>query len=229
MKLALILLMLSVTSASAEEPIIGLLTLPEVLGNGPCDDFSPEEIRLYSGMDKKLTSGVIKVDKFWTFPKSGGCEGLTVNTHMLNGNNIRPLLTKEYRYEKPAAIILETQNDWFRLKTSSGSAWIKKTKTGRYISLDNLLKNKMSYIDSKSGIKIFRESNIDDSIGVVSTSDSLNVVKTINVENKYWHHIQVMDSSSCESDGPPKVLYEGWVPAHTATGKLTIWFYSRGC
>jgi hypothetical protein len=229
MKLALILLVLSVASASAEEPIIGLLTLPEVLGYGPCDDFSPEEITLYSGMDKKLTSGVIKVDKFWTFPKSGGCEGLTVNTHMQNGNNIRPLLTKEYRYENPAAIILEAQNDWFRIKTASGSAWIQKTKTGRYISLEHLLENKMAYIKSQSGIKVFREPRNLNSVGVVSNSDSLNVIKTINVDNKYWHHIQVMDSSSCESDGPPKVLIEGWVPAHTATGKLTTWFYSRGC
>ena len=44
MKLALILLMLSVASASAEEPIIGLLTLPEVLGNGPCDDFHQKKL-----------------------------------------------------------------------------------------------------------------------------------------------------------------------------------------
>ena len=49
---ALILFILGIASASAEEPIIGLLTLPEVLGEGPCDHFSPEDITLYSGMEK---------------------------------------------------------------------------------------------------------------------------------------------------------------------------------
>lgn len=229
MKLALILLMLSVASASAEEPIIGLLTLPEVLGDGACDDFSPEEIQIYSGMDKKLTSGVIKVDEFWTFPANGGCKGLAVNVHMGDGQKSHALLTKEYRYEAPAAIVLETQNDWFKLKTSSGSGWIKGTKKGEYFSLKHLFENKMAYIESTSGIKVFREPSVYDSIGLVSNSDSVNIIKTVNVDNKYWHHIQIMDSSGCESNEPPEVLYEGWVPAHTATGKLTTWFYSRGC
>jgi len=221
--------MLNVTSVIAEEPIIGLLTLPEVLGEGPCDDFSPEEIMLYSGMDKKLTSGVIKVDEFWTFPDLGGCEGLTVNTHIGDGQKGHALLTKEYRYEAAAAIVLETQGDWFKLKISSGSAWIQGTKKGKYFPLEYLFKNKMAYIESSSGIKVFRESSIYDSIGLVSNGDFVNVIKTVNVDSKYWHHIQILDSSGCESIEPPEVLYEGWISAHTATGKLTTWFYSRGC
>lgn len=229
MKLALILLILNVTSVIAEEPIIGLLTLPEVLGEGPCDNFLPEDIPLYSGMDKELTSGVIKVNKFWTFPALGGCEGLTVNTHMGDGQKGHELLTKEYRYEAPAAIVLDTQNDWFKLKISTGSAWIQKNKKGKYFSLENLFENKMAYIDSTSGINVFREPSIYDSIGLVSNSDSVNVIETVNADNKYWHHIQIMDSSGCELNEPPEVLYQGWIPAHTATGKLTAWFYSRGC
>jgi len=229
MRLVLILLILNVASVIAEEPIIGLLTLPEVLGEGPCDDFSPEDIPLYSGMDKKLTSGKIKVDKFWTFPALGGCEGLTVNTYMGDGQKGYALLTKEYRYEAPAAIVLETQNDWFKLKTSTGSAWIQKTKQGQYFPLENLIKNKMAYIESTSGIKVFREPSIYDSIGLVSNSDSVNIIKTVNIDNKYWIHIQIMENSICESNESPEVLYEGWIQAHTDTGKLTTWFYSRGC
>jgi hypothetical protein len=227
MKLALILLILSVASATAEEPIIGLFTLPEVLGEGPCDHFLPEEITLYSGMDKKLISGKIRVDKFWVFPDLGGCEGLTVNTHVRG--EVHELLTKEYRYEAAAAIVLETQSDWFKLKTSSGSAWIQGTKKGKYFPLEHLLKNKMAYIKSQSGIKVFREPSLYDSIGLVSNSDSVKIIKTVSIDNKYWIHIQIMDSSGCESNEPPEVLYEGWTPAHTATGKLTTWFYSRGC
>jgi len=229
MRLVLILLILNVASAIAEESIIGLLTLPEVLGEGPCDDFIPEDIPLYSGMDKKLTSGKIKVDRFWTFPDLGGCEGLIVNTHIGDGQKGHALLTKEYRYEAPAAIVLDTQNDWFKLKTSTGSAWIQKNKKGKYFSLEDLLKNKMAYIESASGIKVFREPSIYDSIGLVSNGDFVNVIKTVNVDDKYWHHIQIMDSSGCESNEPPEILYEGWIPAHTATGKLTAWFHSRGC
>lgn len=192
---ALILFILGIASASAEEPIIGLLTLPEVLGEGPCDHFSPEDITLYSGMDKKLISGAIRVDKFWTFPDIGGCEGLTVNTHVRG--EVHELLTKEYKYEASAAIVLETQNDWFKLKTASGSAWIQGTKKGEYFSLEHLLKNKMAYIKSQSGIKVFREPSILNSIGLVSGSDSVKIIKTVNIDNKYWTHIQIMDSSGC--------------------------------
>ncbi|MFQ3172115.1 MAG: hypothetical protein ACI9DG_002155 [Oleispira sp.] len=225
----LVLLILGTTSALARDPLIGLLTLPEVLGEGPCDDFSPEEILLYSGMDKKLSSGVIKVDKFWTFPDVGGCEGLTVNVHTEDGQRVRALLTKEYRYEAPAAIVLETRNNWYKLDTFEGPLWVQGTKNNQYYSLEYLLLNHMVFIKSGSGISILNQPNGLDSIAIVSSSDTIKVTETGMLSNQLWLNVQVMSGSECESLEKPKVLSEGWMPAHTPSGELTTWFYSRGC
>jgi len=225
----LILFMFGITSASAEEPIIGLITLPEVLGNGPCDNFAPEDISVYSEMDSELTSGVIKVDSFWTFPDVGGCEGLTVNIHMKGDIKPRGLLTEEYSYEASAAIVLDSRKNWYKLKTHDVPVWIHGTKKSQYYPLEYLLSNNMVYIKPDVGIRLYYQPGGVDVVSQISSSDSIQITNKKRIDSQLWLHIQVMSSSDCESIAIAKVLSEGWIPAHAPSGELTTWFYSRGC
>jgi hypothetical protein len=116
------ILLLSVSSAAAQDRVIGLLTLPEVFGNGPCHEFAPEEVLLYSVMGAEEPHGVIRVDHYWIFPAAGGCEGLIVNVHKGEGQSVSALPTEEFDYEAPGALVLEGRNGWFKVQLSDGTA-----------------------------------------------------------------------------------------------------------
>src|SRR5262245_2552204 len=100
-----VLILASSSVAYAQDRVIGLLSLPEVFGAGPCDRFTPAEILLYAEPDGKTRVGSIRVATPWTFPAEGGCAGLTVNVYS-NGRSVGELPTLEYDYEVPAAVVV---------------------------------------------------------------------------------------------------------------------------
>ena len=89
--IGLVLLMVS-GPAFAADRVIGLLSLPEVFGDFPCDEFAPEEITLYRAPDSNETVGWIRVETYWTFHAIGGCEGLRVSVYRPGAGRGRPPL-----------------------------------------------------------------------------------------------------------------------------------------
>ena len=62
----------SVVPAAAAERIIGLVSLPEVFGAGPCAAFEPQEIALHGAPADGKPIASIRVDKNWSFAPHGG-------------------------------------------------------------------------------------------------------------------------------------------------------------
>ena len=79
---SVVLLLIWVPALQAQDRVIGLLSLPDVFGAGPCERFVPREVALYSAPDTLRQVGSIRVDRHWTFPLDGGCEGLKVGVHL---------------------------------------------------------------------------------------------------------------------------------------------------
>ena len=93
----------------ADDRIIGLLALPGVFGEGPCKPFEPRAITLYSDAGTRRVMGTIEVDQEWSFAPHGGCEGLEVSVH--EGATRTELPTREFEYEAPAVIVLDTRGE----------------------------------------------------------------------------------------------------------------------
>ena len=64
--------------AAAQDTVLGLLSLPEVFGGGPCRPFEPGSISLYATPGARSPIAAIRVDQYWSFAPHGGCEGLEV-------------------------------------------------------------------------------------------------------------------------------------------------------
>ena len=81
MKYLCVAVCLSLLPASAvaqqRTRVVGLLALPEVFGNGPCDRFTPQDVPLYSAPEPGRIVGVIRLDKASTPQSNGGCDALT--------------------------------------------------------------------------------------------------------------------------------------------------------
>ena len=133
-------------TAHAADPVIGLLTLPEVFGAGPCDRFTPREVALYAEPDSAAIVGSIRVDRNWTFAPHGGCEGLAVGVHLLGTGDVSALPAMEYEYEAPAAIVLRQQGRWFEVRLSEGTGWVRASERDQYLSLQQLLADGLTHL-----------------------------------------------------------------------------------
>ncbi|HUF27883.1 MAG TPA: hypothetical protein VMM18_12985 [Gemmatimonadaceae bacterium] len=152
---SVILLSLALSTSPAapvEDRVIGLLTLPDAFGTGPCDRFTPREVSLFATPDSSTVVGVIRVDRPWTFPPEGGCEGLTVAVHRRGGGPAARLPAEEYDYEAPAAIVLEQRGRWFRVRLNDGAAWVRASSRDEFHPLQRLLTDALTHMtDSWDG------------------------------------------------------------------------------
>ncbi|HXV64986.1 MAG TPA: hypothetical protein VEK15_30100 [Vicinamibacteria bacterium] len=238
MRTAIGLALLTVSGpALAADPVIGLLSLPEVFGDFPCDEFTPEEITLYRAPDSNETVGWIRVETYWTFHAIGGCEGLKVSVYRPGTGGVAELPTKEYDYEAPAAIVLQEHGRWFQLLVDNGAAWIRASERDEFFPLERLLEDRLTYLTSAWDGRLApspgaetreaeREPHADESNGA---EPNVRVLGFRRVGEELWVDVEVMSHSFCEGAEEPKVTASGWIPAHAASGELTIWFYSRGC
>lgn len=229
-RLRFMVLLLTCTPAlQAQERVIGLLSLPDVFGNEPCQRFVAREVPLYAGPDEQRV-GSIRVDRHWTFPREGGCEGLKVGVHLTDPPRHSDLPTEEYDYEAPGAVVLETREDWFKVRLSDGTAWVRASRTSAFFPLQRLLANYPTHLTDAFDGRLAPSAG-----GPLSTrSDSLagrsvNVGEFREVGGRLWIQVEVVSWSLCESVEKPVVLARGWLPAHAPSGEATVWFSSRGC
>jgi len=215
-------------AASAQDQIIGLLSLPEVFGEGPCDRFTPQEVTLRAGPDSETIVGTIRVDVPWTFHAVGGCEGLRVNLHLTGTPRVTEFPTKESGYEEPAAIVLQRRDGWFRVRLSEGTAWLQASPRDEYFPLEQLLTDRLTYLtDAWDG-------HLSESPGGAAAEPTVSgrdvrLGQFRRVGDRLWVHVEVLSHSICESTEEPTVAARGWMPAHAVSGEPAIWFFSRGC
>ena len=235
MKYLCVAVCLSLLPASAvaqqRTRVVGLLALPEVFGNGPCDRFTPQDVPLYGAPDSARIVGVIRVDEGWTASSNGGCEGLKVGVHMTGTAASDPLPTKEYGYEEPGAIVLERRGKWFRVRLTVGSAWLEASAQDTFYSVEQLFTDSLTYLTEAWTGQVAASPG---SAGRAAKSPRLarqpvRVRRAAREKDGLWFLVDIMSHSACEGDGEPTVADQGWVPAYGQADAPTIWFFSRGC
>lgn len=211
--------------------MLGLLQLPEVFGYGPCQAFDPEVIALYAAPSAPDAVASIEVDQHWAFAPHGGCEGLTVTVH--RGAAREELPTREYANESPAAIVLATQDGWFKIRVTGGTAWLKASVRTRFMPMADLFGEypSLTAITSEFSGPLLKEPGgapLAKSRPELATP--VRVLEVRPVGDEVWLHLAMMSHSVCDAErGPPDVVMLGWSLAYAASGEPTVWFASRGC
>ena len=233
MRIVLVLgfLVASPSSLAAQDRVLGLVTLPAVFGNGPCDRFSPQEVPLHATPDGAIV-GVIRVAEYWTFHANGGCEGLEVAVRRRGSSVDEPLPTEEYAYEAPAAIVLAQHRGWFKLRLAKGAAWMRASNRDTFHPLGALYENALTYLTSEWTKQLAdapgsrgRTARIPADVA----EPAVRVVRSVRADGELWFQIEIMSNSRCDHVREPKVIDRGWVAAHSRSGQPSIWFHSRGC
>ncbi|MCW5963992.1 MAG: hypothetical protein KIT83_08130 [Bryobacterales bacterium] len=220
------------TLAPSRDRVIGLLTLPEVFGDGPCDRFSPRELPLYASPKTGKAVGSIQVVSGWTFPPEGGCSGLEVAVRLTSSATLQPLPTSEVAYEAPAAVVLEARGHWYKVRLAEGSAWVRAVDSHRFHQLERLIVDSLTYMtEAWDGqlTELPAKPGRAARLGLGDARPPARVVRSTRVKGTLWFYVELMNHSMCDAGADPQVVDRGWVAAHGSSGEPSVWFFSRGC
>jgi hypothetical protein len=211
-----------------KSPIIGLLTLPEVFGEEPCKPFEPREVPLYAQPRDLRPVARIQVDRPWSFPNDGGCEGFQVRVHPTN----RPpelLPEREYDYEMPAAIVAARDDDWFQIHTLSGPLWTRRPDDRGFLSLEALLSaERATYLTDDWDRSMYETpGGAQIQLPPLPSPPSVKVVEHQYQSGELWLFLET--TSGCVVEPAVVPVTRGWVRVSGRDGLPTVWFHSRGC
>ena len=213
--------------------IIGLLQLPEVYGEGPCQKYDAKTLKLFDKPKQTEPRGKLYVSKPWVFHVNGGCEGLEVS--YLYEESKGQLPTFEYSYESPAAIVTQRKANWFKINLGKDEAWLKLPKE-RFLPINKLLSENLAYIRVSTDSLLERAGNskqfLDKNHAKQNNSTTeapAKILATKRINNELWLHLEIPTINPCTDEVIQKTPKRGWLPFFDKDNIPTVWFYSRGC
>src|SRR4051794_36375999 len=122
---------------NADDPVVGLLSLPEVIGPGDCVPYVPQEVSVYAA-PRRQPIGIIRVSRQMILNPNGGCEGPEVVVDLKGGPQSARLPTEFSGYDTHAAVVIGRQGDWFNIRLGSEAGWVRRRSAEDFLSLDTL-------------------------------------------------------------------------------------------
>lgn len=106
--------------------LVGVLILPQLLGDGPCAVYRPRDVPFYAGPQADAEpAGRLFVSQQVSFAVNGGCTGPLVSAQdqdLSSAPRALPLL--QYGYELWGAVVTETREGWARINTGDAYGWV---------------------------------------------------------------------------------------------------------
>ncbi|HEX4997562.1 MAG TPA: hypothetical protein VFY29_05025 [Terriglobia bacterium] len=227
-----------VAMAQTEEPVVGLLRLPEIYGEYPCQAFKPQRVPFYaaaSGAQPPI-GFIERVDK--PDAPQPDCEAPVVVARQSGSNAApQPLPFDESGYEFRTAVVYERSGAWFRIALAKGSAWIQRRDAGDFVAYpDALISDSFStYLRPGWSGEIRAEPARGATAATppawqafVDKEVPIRVLGTRVVDGKVWIRLR-FESETCGQTLGELPTLEAWTPAHRSSGATSIWFHSRGC
>jgi hypothetical protein len=211
--------MLAAVAASAQAPagrVIGSVEIPVL--HDPVNKETP-------------TAGPIALT-LYREPRDNAQPAVTIKTR-------REIESLEHGYEQISAAVLDVRaqagKTWYLVQYKREdrlmAAWLSGSNAGRFRSLPELLKGRGFLTQAWNGwlYKSPRSEGSRENI-LSALGERRHVVFADMAEDagQMWFLVVVVDGTICDG-GPRSVLAAGWIPAHSASGQLNAWYYSRGC
>jgi hypothetical protein len=148
----------------------------------------------------------------------------------------------EHGYEQVSAAVFERtfRNDqlWYRVqfKTAAreGTGWLSARNAGEFRFWHQLLTSRRGFLtDAWDRVLYEAPSRNAKRQTLTNVSDRQDVIIATTMDERgdsqnAWMLVVLTDGSFCDR-GSQAVIAAGWIPAYSAAGNLTAWYYSRGC
>jgi hypothetical protein len=145
------------------------------------------------------------------------------------------VLSEEVGYEEVALVIWRMADPWYLVATRDTiRGWIRLPDSATVIPLGELLPNRLSYLTAAwdGGVRTTPGAGEVTAVTGITRDDRNETPADVHesrlVNGVLWLRVTVFEESPCEGVIPPKAAATGWIPAYVG-GKVTAWYYSRGC
>jgi hypothetical protein len=228
-----------VAQNQTEERPAGLLALPEIFGEYPCERFEAKKLDLYATpLKQRPPIATIERLKSAGPADDQGCVQTTVVVRRLSDNSTDTLPTDESGYEEVRAVVYQQSGNWFRIAIPHGSGWVERRDSRGYLSYPEQLSGEsfLSYIRPGWDGKIWTNPSVGAGIPAPAAWVALSkkeipvrVVSTQTVKGEKWVQVVFEKESCAVSLGNNLPDLQVWLPAYRSSRETSIWFYSRGC
>jgi len=227
-----------VAQSQTEERHAGLLALPEVFGEYPCELFEVKKLDLYAtAASQRPPIATIERLNPPKPPNGPECEEPQVVVRRINDNSVEELPMDESGYEHTNAVVYQQSGNWFRIAVPGGSAWIERPNADGFMSYPEALASQAFLTYLRPGW----DGNIWSNPGVgmgapapavwrahVKEEIPVRVTSTQIVNGEKWIRVRFENEICGNSLGNLPAL-ETWLPAYRPSRATSVWFYSRGC
>jgi hypothetical protein len=234
----------AVHNGLTRERVVGLLDVPQLVSDAGVPE-KPAVIKLYGTPSAaKPPLGVMEVEA--GEPKAS-CRDRSVVFRRANERGGECMPMEESGYENPAVIVYERTGQWFRIALQRGSAWMMSSSPKHFHPYPELLKDRLSMMTEGWDGRLWSTPGAPSARAAVPKVKALldgleksrreggdagnvdvEVLAIQRVGGEAWIQVRITDGH-CGDKDEPGTLDTGWIPAHRATGKPSVWFYSRGC
>ena len=227
-----------VAQSQTEERPAGLLALPEIFGESPCEVSEAKTLNLYATPSKQRPPiGIIERLNQSRGRDDAECNQAHVVVRLITDNTAESLPTDESGYEEVKAVVYEHSGNWFRIALPRGSAWIERADSSGFLSYPEQLSGEsfLTYLRPEWDGKIWTTPGVGQAVpapgawrALAKKEIPVRVTATQVVRGEQWIHVFFEAESCGQSFGnlPP---LDAWLPAYRSSRDTSIWFYSRGC
>ena len=213
---------------------IGLLQLEAVFGSDACDPAPTRAVPIYGrpGHTKKI--GEIVVSLPMVGSREGGCTEREVTVRK-PGAHDEALPTLEHSYEMKAAVVLQREGDWCRVKLKTGSAWVQEACRTGFMRVEQLLAEKSLYLVEGAGAAARKQPGAgtseaaDEGLRTAVSKSSPKFMSIRKINGNVWVELEVGSDEGCDAEAGKTAAGRLWLPLRDGQGRLTLWFNSRGC
>src|SRR5262245_6717832 len=226
----------AVQSGLTREPVVGLLNLPDVVGDG-CGVNPETTIPI---LDAPSSSGATlgAVSLLVTRTPQDACYSAVLEIRSTKSDEFQELPVEESGYEVLAAIVYQRSGNWFRIALQKGSGWIHRENGADFQPYPEMLtSDHLCHLQAdwdgllwaapgegtpKRISSAWRER--------IPNTLAVDVLELRRVGDRRWIRVRVTNGP-CIDAGDMKRLppVTGWLPVYGRSGVPNVWFYSRGC
>jgi len=212
------------------ERIVGLLDLPDVVGQGCGTLEKPATPRVFSAPSQ---NGPHVGTIYMRDEGDAGC-GLMIE---MGGGVKEEVPTLESGYEIGAAIVYERRGSWFRIRLKDGSVWIRRGDQKDFLPYPEILRENLGHTMQRWDGTLRAVPGLSGRIAplppewkvLLDRQLSIEFLGSRNVGNDLWIHIRLITGACGQTLEGVKAPVTGWIPAYQSNRSPSAWFSSRGC
>jgi len=153
------------------------------------------------------------------------------------------------RYEQ-SAVVYSAEAGWYEIGLRGllrRTGWIGPSDAGTFRSLEQLYLNSTTFVTAAWDKQLMRDAAVSPSEFVPSSADvfpsatqkkdglsfmpadepnGASVLETRTIDGLLWVKSE-LQQRNC--DDSPEQIASGWLPAHSPSGHLNLWFFAGGC